>query len=99
MLLILLPLAPLSVSHLPTGSQHCAALFGLNCFTPLCVRCSCSQGHTDGLNAAAISPDETWIATASYDGTARVWAMQTGECRHVLDTAAPVNQVGGDGKV
>jgi WD40 repeat protein len=31
-------------------------------------------GHTDTVNAVGISPDGTWLATASWDGTARIWA-------------------------
>jgi WD40 repeat protein len=31
-------------------------------------------GHTDPVDAVAISPDGTWLATASRDGTARIWA-------------------------
>jgi hypothetical protein len=30
-------------------------------------------GHTSAVNAVAIAPDGTWLATASDDGTARTW--------------------------
>ncbi len=36
------------------------------------------RGHTDLVSAAVFSPDGTRIATASDDGTARIWDSQTG---------------------
>src|SRR6202035_4022502 len=44
-------------------------------------------GHTDRVNAVAIAPDGTWLATASHDGTARTWDAATRQ----LD-AVPVKQ-------
>jgi RNA polymerase sigma factor (sigma-70 family) len=35
-------------------------------------------GHTDRLTSVAYSPDGTSIATASWDGTARIWDAKTG---------------------
>ena len=49
-----------------------------------------TQGHTDGLCDAALSPDESRLATASFDGSARVWDMATGECCEVLPHTAPL---------
>jgi WD40 repeat protein len=37
------------------------------------------QGHTDYVNAVAISPDGNRIVSGSDDETVRVWDMQTGE--------------------
>jgi WD40 repeat protein len=37
-------------------------------------------GHKAMLNSAQFNSDGTLIVTASYDGTARVWDAQTGEC-------------------
>jgi hypothetical protein len=31
-------------------------------------------GHRDSVSAVAIAPDGTWLATAGYDGTVRIWA-------------------------
>ena len=36
------------------------------------------SGHADMVNACAISPDGTWIASASHDGTLKVWDAATG---------------------
>ncbi|MFD8205942.1 NB-ARC domain-containing protein [Streptomyces sp. NPDC059695] len=36
-------------------------------------------GHTAMVSGVAIAPDGTWLATASKDGTVRVWDRATGE--------------------
>jgi WD40 repeat protein len=41
-------------------------------------------GHTSLLNAVAVAPDGRWLATASSDGTARIWDAATGQQRAVL---------------
>ena len=41
-------------------------------------------GHTDDVFACAISPDSSYIVTASADNTARVWDAATGRERAVL---------------
>jgi WD40 repeat protein/transcriptional regulator with XRE-family HTH domain len=39
------------------------------------------QGHTDWVNSCAVSPDGTWIVSASNDKTLKVWDAQSGtEC-------------------
>jgi WD40 repeat protein len=35
--------------------------------------------HTSIVPGAAFSPDGVWLATASFDGTTRVWDAATGE--------------------
>jgi WD40 repeat protein len=42
------------------------------------------SGHGEGLKAAAWSPDGEWIATASLDGTARIWDAASGELLETL---------------
>jgi RNA polymerase sigma factor (sigma-70 family) len=46
-------------------------------------------GHKDRLTAVAYSPDDRWIGTASWDGTARLWDARTGEEVRRLDVPAP----------
>lgn len=54
------------------------------------------QGHEDSITTAALNPDETLLATASYDRTARLWALGgpncsgSGMCLKVLQHTDPV---------
>ena len=41
-------------------------------------------GHTDSVDGVAFSPDGRLLATASTDGTARLWDPATGEHRRTL---------------
>jgi hypothetical protein len=41
-------------------------------------------GHTDSVTSVAIAPDGSWLATGSWEGTARVWDVATGQCRIAL---------------
>ncbi|KXZ46882.1 hypothetical protein GPECTOR_39g376 [Gonium pectorale] len=47
------------------------------------------EGHTDGLVAADLSPDEQLLATAAYDRTVRVSRLATGAAVAVLDHPQP----------
>jgi RNA polymerase sigma factor (sigma-70 family) len=51
---------------------------------PLCSL----PGHTDRLISIAYSPDGAWIATASWDGTARIWDAKTGKTVRCLNVPA-----------
>ena len=42
------------------------------------------EGHRLGLRDVAWSPDGRWIATSSYDATARIWEAETGQLRFTL---------------
>ncbi len=42
------------------------------------------RGHSDIVYGAAFSPDGKLLATASGDGTTRLWNVGTGACTRVL---------------
>ncbi|MEH1168877.1 NB-ARC domain-containing protein [Micromonospora sp. CPCC 205539] len=41
-------------------------------------------GHAGPVRALVVAPDGTWLASASDDGTARIWDPVTGNVRHTL---------------
>ena len=49
--------------------------------------------HTDWIAAAAISPDDQWLATASRQGLVRIWRLPTGEFIRSLPVAGAVGQL------
>ena len=42
------------------------------------------NGHTDTISCIVYCPELSWVITGSYDWTARVWNVATGECEHVF---------------
>ena len=42
------------------------------------------KGHTDGIISINWSPDGTRIASASWDGTVRIWDVHSSTCLHTL---------------
>ena len=42
------------------------------------------SGHTGWVNAVAVAPDGSWLASAGWDGTVRIWDTATGQERVVL---------------
>jgi WD40 repeat protein len=41
-------------------------------------------GHTNAVQALVVAPDGTWLASAAYDATVRIWHPHTGQARHTL---------------
>ena len=54
-------------------------------------------GHTDGINSAQFSPDDTKILSVSVDKTARLWDAATGQCLLVWDKGVDSGQFSPDG--
>jgi eukaryotic-like serine/threonine-protein kinase len=50
-------------------------------------------GHTNGILRVAYSPDGRQLATASADGTAKLWDVETGKEARKLQHAGPVSSV------
>src|SRR5262249_20369007 len=47
------------------------------------------SGHKERVTSVAYSPDGRWIATAAWDGTARIWDAKAGKEARRLDVPAP----------
>lgn len=63
-----------------------------NVSTGLCVQC---VGHTKAITAATFSKKDRLVATASLDGTARIWNSDTGTCLAILaGHTGPVFDIG-----
>jgi WD40 repeat protein len=59
----------LADAAVPTVESHCLQSF---------------QGHTNWVFTVVYSPDESRLASASADGTVRIWDVATGECLQIL---------------
>ena len=54
------------------------------------------KGHTGGVEAVAVAPDGSWLASGGWDGTVRIWDAATGQERAALK-ATPAGYSGGGG--
>ena len=67
------------------GSVNCKTetkCVGLRRVTPPLL--ATLKGHTDAVVAVAFGPDSKTLASASYDGTLKLWDMTTGKERATL---------------
>lgn len=51
------------------------------------------NGQTKGIQDLAFNPAGTLLATASLDGTARIWDAHTGRPLRILDDPSPLDNV------
>ncbi|MGW0735582.1 NB-ARC domain-containing protein [Streptomyces sp. NPDC002851] len=56
-------------------------------------------GHADAVTSVAISPDNTWLASADPDGMVRIWDRVSGKCTATFDsrTNAVLLEISPDG--
>ncbi|KAL9649115.1 hypothetical protein ABK040_008492 [Willaertia magna] len=47
------------------------------------------EGHQDKVRSISVDPTGKWLASASDDGTARLWEIDTGRCRHIWQFNEP----------
>merc|ERR1712000_699327 len=51
------------------------------------------RGHTGFISSVTVSPDGSLCASASKDGTARLWDLSRGENMYELSCDEPINQI------
>lgn len=56
-------------------------------------RISTLAGHRHPVSAMAFSPDDTWLASASFDRSVKLWETATGRLLHTLDHTGNVLDV------
>lgn len=73
------------------GSEHTICLWQIDLAVgpgaevasePVCLRRL--QGHRDNVSALSFSPDGRYLASSSYDQTAKLWDLRTGQCLKTL---------------
>jgi len=52
-------------------------------------------GHASRVNALAVAPDGSWLASTSWDETVRIWDPHTGQGRHTKLSPHPADLEGG----
>jgi WD40 repeat protein len=51
------------------------------------------QGHKDVLSVIAFSPDSRTLASGNFDGTIKLWDLQSGECLKTLQPDRPYERM------
>lgn len=81
------------VSYLRSSSSNSAGtlIAGVEGYNEICITdidtksiLRTGYGHIDDVSCVIFSPDDKYIASASYDKTVRIWNASTLECVHVL---------------
>lgn len=83
-----------TIAWSPDGSQIASAEVATNTINlwnsstgqPL----STLQGHTETITRVVWSPDSTRLASASYDGTVRIWDVDTGQIIQIIEVGNSV---------
>ena len=71
------------------GEDRRIALWGRDGATPIRV----FEGHEAPVSSLAIAPDGRFLASASWDGTVRIWPLDGGAARVIAEHKGPVNAV------
>jgi WD40 repeat protein len=50
-------------------------------------------GHTGAVEALVVAPDGSWLASASTDGTVRIWDLAVARCSMSLRTGHRLGQL------
>jgi len=77
----ILKVVALGADRVVTVSEdRTARIWSAHDWSCLCVY----EGHSGGVNSAAIAPSGQWIVTASDDYSVRLWDTHSGECQRTL---------------
>lgn len=57
------------------------------------ARPATASGHRDLVSEIAVTPDARHAVTASHDGTAKVWEIESGRQLHILEADSPIHAV------
>jgi WD40 repeat protein len=55
-------------------------------------------GHTDAVQALAVAPDGSWLASASHDRTVRIWSLGGWRCAVSFRTGHALRSAVTDGR-
>ncbi len=69
------------------SEDNTVRLWEIDAAQGVCQQVVYFEGHTDRLWDVAVSPDGGWVASGSHDGTLRLWNLQSGEGKVLLDVS------------